>query len=134
MPVIVVTRLRLKDPEFFPEFFAAAVAVVEQAKSTDGNLAAEVLADENGVYRTRTGWLDRGPMRDIVGSEPHPTMAHLDDWCDEATFVDWEQSSRGLPDEHTSFDHLVADGQVASPTDGNEAHRTRAFPAPVETP
>ena len=97
MPVIVVTRLRLKDPEFFPEFFAAAVAVVEQAKSTDGNLAAEVLADENGVYRTRTGWLGRGPMRDIVGREAHlSTMAHLDDWCDEATFRDRKKSPRAI--------------------------------------
>jgi hypothetical protein len=34
----------MKDPEFFQEFFAAAVAVVEQAKSTDGTLA-----DESGV-------------------------------------------------------------------------------------
>jgi hypothetical protein len=135
MPVIVVTRLRLKDPEFFDEFFAAAVAVVEQAKSTDGNLAADVLADENGVYWTRTGWIDRVPMQDFVGREPHlSTMAHIDDWCDEGTFVDWEQDGRGLPDWQTSFDRLVADGQIASLTHGTEAHRTRSFPAPVEAP
>ena len=45
MPVIVVTRLRLKDPALFDEFFASAVAVVEQAQSSEGNLGADVLAE-----------------------------------------------------------------------------------------
>jgi hypothetical protein len=40
MPVIVVTRLRLKDSAFSEEFFASAVAVVEQATTSEGNLAA----------------------------------------------------------------------------------------------
>jgi hypothetical protein len=31
MPVIVVTRLRLKDPALLDEFFTAAVAAIEQA-------------------------------------------------------------------------------------------------------
>ena len=34
MPVIVVTRLRLKDPAVVDEFFASAVAVVEQAQKS----------------------------------------------------------------------------------------------------
>ena len=36
MAVIVVTRLRLADPALFDEFFAAAVAVTEQAQNSDG--------------------------------------------------------------------------------------------------
>ena len=40
-----VTRLRLKDPALFDEFFASAVAVVEQAQSSEGNLGADVLAE-----------------------------------------------------------------------------------------
>jgi len=59
-------------------------------------------------------------------------MARLDDWCDEATFVDWEQSSPGLPDWQTSHRRLVEDGQVGSLTHPSDAHVTRAFPAPVE--
>ena len=45
MPIIVVTRLRLRDPAFFDEFFANAVAVVEQAQNSQGNLGADVLAE-----------------------------------------------------------------------------------------
>ncbi len=132
MPVIVVTRLRLSDPALFDEFFASAVAVTEQAEHSDGNLGADVLADAHNVFWTRTAWRARGPMQAFVGSEPHlTTMARLDDWCDEATFTDWEQSDPSLPDWQTGYDRLIAEGQVASLTHASDAHQTRAFPAPV---
>ena len=50
MPVVVITRLRLKDPALFDEFFTSAVAAVEQAQSSTGNLGADVLADANNTY------------------------------------------------------------------------------------
>jgi hypothetical protein len=132
MPVIVVTRLRLRDPAFFDEFFANAVAVVEQAKGSPGNFDADVLAEANNTYWTRTAWQERGLMDAFVGSEPHlSTMSRLGDWCDEATFVDWEQTGSGLPDWQDSYRRLVADGQAASLTGATEAHHTRDFPAPV---
>ncbi len=59
-------------------------------------------------------------------------MPRLGDWCDEATFVDWEQDSADLPDWQTGYRRLVADGQVASLTHPTDAHQTRAFPPPVE--
>ena len=132
MPVIVVTRLRLSDPALFEEFFAAAVAVVEQAKGSAGNLGADVLADAGNVFWTSTAWQARGPMQAFVGAEPHlATMARIDDWCDEATFVDWEQPSTGPVDWQDGYRRLVADGQGAQLTHGTDAHRTRDFPAPV---
>jgi hypothetical protein len=48
MPGGVVARLRPEDPEFFPEFFAGLVAVVDEAQGTDGTLVAEALVDERG--------------------------------------------------------------------------------------
>jgi heme-degrading monooxygenase HmoA len=133
MPVIVVTRLRLKDPALLEEFFTAAVASLEQAKGSDGNVGADVLADANNTWWTLTAWQERGLMRAFVGTDPHKsTMARLDDWCDEATFVDWEQASADLPDWPTGYRRLVADGQVASLTHPSDAHETRAFPPPVE--
>ena len=70
MPVIVVTRLRLKEPTLFNEFFASAVAVVEQAQNSEGNLGADVLAEANNTYWTRTAWRERESMNAFVGSEP----------------------------------------------------------------
>ena len=133
MPTIVVTRLRLRDPAYLDDFFAAAVAVLEQAKNSDGNLGADTLAEANNVWWTSTAWQERGPMLAFVETEPHlNTMAHIDEWCDEATFIDWEQDSSGLPDWQRSWSRLIADGQVATLTHASEAHETRAFPAPIE--
>lgn len=45
MPIIVVTRLRLRDPSLLEEFFTHAAAVLEQAIKSDGNLGADALAE-----------------------------------------------------------------------------------------
>jgi heme-degrading monooxygenase HmoA len=132
MAVIVVTRLRLRDPSFFDDFFASAVAVVEQAKNSHGNLGADVLVDANNTYWTRTAWQDHDEMQAFVGTEPHrSTMNRIDEWCDEATFVDWEQAGGNFPDWRESYGRLIADGQVAALTTPSDAHHIRDFPAPV---
>jgi heme-degrading monooxygenase HmoA len=71
MTVIVIARLRLRDPALFDEFFASAVAATEQAQSAEGNPGADVLADANNTYWTRTAWQERDMMHAFVGSEPH---------------------------------------------------------------
>jgi hypothetical protein len=135
MPVIVVTRLRLKDPAFFDEFFATAVAVVDQAQHSEGNLGADVLAEANNTYWTRTVWQERDLMNAFVGAEPHlRTMSRIDDWCDEATFVEWEQAGAELPDWQDGYGRLVVSGQGPSLTHATEAQHTRDFPAPVLSP
>ena len=63
MPVIMVTRLRLKDPALFDEFFASAVAVVEQAQSSKGNLGADVLAVASGIRCKSTGAVPASGVR-----------------------------------------------------------------------
>jgi heme-degrading monooxygenase HmoA len=132
MPVIVVTRLRLRDLGLFDEFFAAAVAVTEKAQRSEGNLGADVLAEANNTYWTRTAWRDRSDMDAFVGSEPHlATMGHIDEWCDEATFTDWEQPDGDLPDWQNGYARIVANGQPATLTNGTDAHGTRDFPAPI---
>jgi heme-degrading monooxygenase HmoA len=134
VPVIVVTRLRLRDPALFDEFFASAVAATEQAQNSDGSLGADVLAEANNTYWTRTAWRERDAMHAFVGSEPHLSiMSRLGEWCDEATFVDWEQDGADLPDWQVGYGRLVADGQVARLTKPSAAHHTREFPAPVVT-
>jgi hypothetical protein len=133
MPVIVVTRLRLKDPALLDEFFTAAVAAIEQAQKSDGNLGADALADANNAWWSVSAWQARRPMRAFVDSEPHLSISkRLDHFCDEATFVDWEQASPELPDWQTSWRHLTADGKVAELTHPSDANQARAFPAPIE--
>jgi hypothetical protein len=135
MPVIVVTRLRLKDPALLDEFFTDAVAAIEQARKSEGNLGADALADANNAWWSVSAWGERGTMRAFVNNEPHLSIsARLDHFCDEATFVDWEQESPDLPDWQTSWRHLIADGAVAELTHPSPANQTRAFPPPIEAP
>ena len=132
MPLIVVTRLRLRNADQLNDFFTAAVAVAEQAKSTDGNLGGDVLADANNAWWTVTAWQDRDHMDAFVGAQPHlDTMDHLDTWCDQAHFVDWEQDTADLPDWQTSYQRLIKDGQVGQLTNADPGHATRDFPPPV---
>jgi quinol monooxygenase YgiN len=133
MPVIVVTRLRLKDPALLDEFFTAAVAAIEQAQKSDGNLGADALADAGNAWWSVSAWTGRRQMQAFVDAEPHAGIStRLDHFCDEATFVDWEQDSPHLPDWQTSWRHLTADGKVAELTHPSDANQTRAFPPPVE--
>ena len=117
MPVIVVTRLRLKDPALLDEFFTAAVAAIEQAQKSAGNLGADALADASNAWWSVSAWQERQPMLAFVNSEPHLSISQrLDHFCDEATFVDWEQASPALPDWPTSWRRITADGQVTDLT------------------
>ena len=135
MPVIAVTRLRLRDPSLLDEFFTHAAAVLEQAMKSDGNLGADALAEAHDAWWSVTVWQQRSQMRAFVNAEPHLSIeALLDHLCDEATFVDWEQAGPELPDWQTSWRHLVADGQSATLTNPSEANQSRVFPAPVEPP
>jgi len=106
---------------------------VEQANASDGSLGSDVLADADNAYWTRTAWQDRPVMQRFVVTAPHlGIMDRLDEWCDEATFVDWEQEGAELPSWQTAYANIVADGQAATLTNPSPAHATRAFPPPVE--
>jgi hypothetical protein len=130
---MVVTRLRLKDAALLDEFFTDAVAALEQANKSQGNLGVNALADADNAWWSVSSWRTRGPMWAFVNSEPHRSItARLDHYCDEATFVDWEQDSPDLPDWQTSWRHLTADGQVAELTHPSAANQTRDFPPPAE--
>jgi hypothetical protein len=135
MPIIVVTRLRLRNPALLDEFFTHAAAVLEQAMKSEGNLGTDALAEAHDAWWSKTAWQDRAHMEAYTNTEPHlSTEALLDHLCDEATFVDWEQPSPDLPDWQTGWRHLVADGHSANLTAQSDVNQTRAFPAPVEPP
>ena len=135
MAVMVVTRLRLRDPALLDEFFTHAAAVLEQATKSEGNLGADALAEAHDAWWSVTAWEDRKHMRSFVDAEPHlSTERLLDHLCDEATFVDWEQASGDLPDWQTSWRHLTAHGKAAELTNPSAANQTRDFPPPVQPP
>jgi hypothetical protein len=130
-----VTRLRLTDPALPDELVTDAVAAIERAMKSDGNLGADALADANNAWWSASAWQERHLMQAYADSEPHPGIsARLDHYCDEATFIDWEQDSADLPDWQTSWRHLTADCKAAELTHPSAANQTRDFPPPVQPP
>jgi hypothetical protein len=59
----------------FDEFFAHAVAVVQQAKNSQGNLDADVMAEANNTYwdpyRLARAWPDERVRGQRTASEHH---------------------------------------------------------------
>ena len=130
-----MTRLRLRDPALLDESFTDAVAAIEQATKPEGNPGADALADAHNAWWSVSAWQERRLMRAYVDSQPHLDIrARLDHYCDEATFIDWEQDSPDLPDWQTSWRHLTADGKAAELSHPSAANRTRNFPPPVQPP
>jgi hypothetical protein len=135
MPVIVVTRLRLKDPVLLDKFFAVAVAVAatEQAQKSDGNLGVDALADANNAWWSVSSWAGRPPMQAFMDAEPHAGISKcLDHFCDEATFVDRGARPSGptrLADQLAPPHRRRQGRPLTHPSDTNQ---TRAFPPPVE--
>ena len=115
MPVlIVITRLRLSDTRHRRTFLEAATAVID-----------------HDVYWTRTAWRDRASMTAFMTAEPHlGTMGSIDEWCDEAAFVEWEQATPQFPDWQAAFDRLVEHGRSAALSRPSPDHEARSFPPP----
>ena len=127
--VIVITRLRLSDPRHRRKFLKAAAAAIEQANSTPGNLGTGVLPDAHDVYWTQTVWNDQGSLSDFKTGEPHlGMMGSLDEWCDEASFVEWEQSTPQMPEWPEAYDRLVRDGRSPTLSRPSPDQEARSFP------
>src|SRR3974377_1789027 len=71
MPIIVVTRLRLRDAALLDEFFTDAVAAIEQAMTSEGNLGADALADANNAWWSVTAWRERPQRQAYAPTQPH---------------------------------------------------------------
>jgi quinol monooxygenase YgiN len=134
MTIVVITRLRLRDPAWLDAFFAAASAALDAALKSDGNVGGDAIAEANNTWWTSSAWQDRASIGAFVRSDAHRrAMDGMNDWCDEATFVDWEQDDDAVPDWQTAYQHLVADGRSAKLPHGTPENDGRDFPAPVIT-
>lgn len=96
MAIIVVTRLRLKDPALLDDFFTDALAAIEQAQKSDGNLGVDALADANNAWWSVTSWQERRLMQSYVRTDPHRTIqSHLDrltPWSSCSHLAGWDAS------------------------------------------
>ena len=62
MPLVSITRLRLRSIRFLPLFVWDAFRSLRQARVSDGCLAADTRAQRGFVFWTRTLWREAAAM------------------------------------------------------------------------
>jgi hypothetical protein len=72
VPLVSITRLRVRLFLYLPAFFIYSLRVARQAKSAPGNLAVSALRDSNFTFWTRTLWTDERAMRGFYGVRRAP--------------------------------------------------------------
>ena len=135
MPLVSVTRLRVRSWRFMPRFFLGAARSARQAGQAPGNLAVAVLRDRKLTFWTCTAWTDEASMKAFVLSGPHrAVMRNLLDWCDEASLVHWLQETKDVPAWPEAHRRLSAEGRPSKVRNPSEAHREFRIVPPVVTP
>ncbi|MGE0667387.1 MAG: antibiotic biosynthesis monooxygenase [Sphingomonadales bacterium] len=127
MPLISITRLRVRSWRFLPDFLLHSVRIMRQARSAPGNLGAETLRESGMTFWTKSAWRDEAALRAFLASAPHKTVTpHLQRWCSEASVLHWEQESPRLPFWEDAGRRMQRDGrliEVKRPSDDHAAGR-----------
>ena len=114
MPFVSVTRLHLASRWFFPQFVFYALASSKQARRSPGFLAGWTSSDGHLGFWTSTVWDSLETMRGFRNSGVHmKAMPKLLRWCDEASFVHWEQPAASAPDVDAAFARLSREGKLS---------------------
>lgn len=132
MPVVSITRLRVRSWIYLPSFFLAAVRIALQAKQTGGSLEVKVLRDRRNVFWTGTSWDSEASVRAFMHAKPHgPVMRKLLEWCDEAALVHWNQPSGELPAWEEAHRRILQEGRRSKVNHPSAAHTAHVLPPPT---
>jgi hypothetical protein len=114
MPLMAVTRLRIRSYRFLVPFAWQAWRSFRQAKQAAGNFGAKVRRAEGLAFWTLTAWQDEAAMHAYRITRPHrDAMPKLLEWCDEAAVAHWHQASAELPGWETVERRLADSGRVS---------------------
>lgn len=131
MPLVSVTRLRVRSWRYMLPFVFFALRSSRQAKVAEGNLHVALLRDAQSTFWTRTVWTTETAMKSFMLSEPHrQVMPRLLDWCDEAAVVHWVQDTDQRPDWYEAHDRLQQEGRRSKVRYPSPAHEKFDIPRP----
>jgi hypothetical protein len=129
MPVVSITRLRVRSWRYFLPFIFFALRSARQAKVSEGNLAVSLLRDANHTFWTRTVWTSERTMKSFMLAGPHrKAMLGLLNWCDEAALVHWEQETEQEPDWNEAHRRLQQEGRRSKVWHPSPAHENYQIP------
>jgi Domain of unknown function (DUF3291) len=131
MALISVTRLRVRSVFYLLQFFWHTFKVQRQAKSAPGMLGGRLMLEAHLVFWTATVWESEAAMRAFRSSGAHMrAMPKLLDWCDEASYVHWEQESAELPSWAEAHRRMVTEGKLSKVKNPSAAQTAKKFPQP----
>ena len=131
MPLVSLTRLRVRSWAHLPAFVVATVRAALQARRAEGNLAVRLLRDAHNTFWTCTLWSDEAAMKAFMLSGAHRTiMPRLLEWCNEAAVARWTQTSAEVPAWQECHERMQRDGRPSKVNHPSEAHRRFAIAAP----
>jgi Domain of unknown function (DUF3291) len=132
MPVVSITRLRVRSWAYLPAFLVQTLRIGRQAARADGSLAVRLLRDRRNTFWTATIWSSEAAMKAFMHAKPHgPTMRSLLTWCNEAALVHWTQGDAILPTWEEAHHRLQQEGRPSKVNHPSAVHLAHTFPAPT---
>jgi len=132
MPVVSITRIRVRSWSYVPAFYFQTLRIARQAARAEGSLAVTLLRDHRNTFWTRTIWSSEDSMKAFMRAKPHgPTMRKLLEWCDEGALVSWTQAGADLPSWEEAHERIQREGRPSKVHHPSAAHAAHAFPAPT---
>jgi len=114
MPLVSITRLRVRSFRYLPAFLVGSLRAARAAKNTTGNLAVSVLSDANLAFWTRTLWVDEQSMRAFMFA-PRARPLDAEAFCNGAMRRRWTSGHGGGSDESCSQCVTAASGRRGEP-------------------
>jgi hypothetical protein len=126
MPFVSVTRLHIRSLRFVPAFLIYTFRSTRQVRGAGGYRTGWLGREGVFGFWTATVWRSQEAMQAYRNSPPHlAAMGKLLDWCDEASFANWEQAGDDAPDAVTAYGHLRDEGRTSKVRHPSPQHRQR---------
>jgi hypothetical protein len=115
--VVSVTRLHLISWRSFPLFLWYSMSVVRQARGAPGFRGGWLGGEGGRGNWTSTVWESADAILAFRNSGAHLTaMPRMLKWCDEASYVHWEQADGTAPSGEVAYKRLGRDGKPSKVT------------------
>jgi heme-degrading monooxygenase HmoA len=132
MPLVSITRLRVRSSRYLPIFILQAFRAALQAKGAPGSRSVTLLRDANRTFWTRTVWTDEQAMKQYMLAGLHRrVMPRLLEWCDEAALVSWIQEGEEPPSWAEAHRRIQQSGRASKVNHPSEAHRAHQIAPPA---
>lgn len=114
MPIIALTRLKLKSIMQLPKFVIENEAAVKQLRIAKGFIGGKTLIEPNLGLWTTTLWEDEESMKAYYTSGAHKAlMPKLVIYACEAVTTHFDYPSKELPSWAFSYEQLMAKGKFS---------------------